>query len=468
VTAASADEVRSKLVGSFLEVSRPSVEALVHALGQKDGSKAPAASMVRVRDGRREEVVVPGSSFRLRTSVEYASPQVTLEEFQGILLARLLEVTATYLADHPTSPLGEAELREIARPLSDPPKGRVVPFLMNVDDIEPDRYSINPLRRSIIETKQSGRAVADVVTEGLRIDHAFVKKYHGSLVADSDVQETEAELARDPKSSYVDFVDRVKYGQLARLSAELDIDLAIPSFRMPLATLRGESRSGPLHRIISACHTDLDALTAVYRLFGREITHRKTLLPAVPHSPDGLASKRAAHGVVSFEGSSLHEVDVHFGPTPLYPNEVDRADVAVVEAEARLQVPAGRLAEYDFRETPASPQFAIYMIASPEDGAIWHGVGKYAGMQIVQSYTNFHRAFGAGELFPGVPLHRRPAPPQWDIVAGKMLLHPKVGNIDASIGCVPELPRHLMETTHLRVLTVPLAGAAAAEAKPAP
>ena len=140
-------------------------------------------------------------------------------------------------------------------------------------------------------------------------------------------------------------------------------------------------------------------------------------------------------------------------------------DVANVKAEARFPVPSERLIDYDFRETPASPQFAIYMVASPEDGAIWHGVGKYAAMQLIQSYTNFHRAVASGEAFPGLPVPHRPDPPQWDIVAGKMLAHPKFGNIDASVGCVEDLPKLLVEATHLRVLSVPAAVAATVTSK---
>jgi hypothetical protein len=459
---------RSTLVASFLKWSRPSVDALVQALGTKASSKDHPVPMSWLRDGRREPYQVPRGAFKLRTSVEYASPQVTLEELQGIVLSRLLEVSATYLSDHPSAEPGEADLRAMADRLAAPPGDRVVPFLMNVDDIEPDRYSVNPLRASIVASGQSGRAVAYVETEGLAVDPAFVGRYRGSLVSDRDVEEIEAELGRGPGTRYVDFVDRVKYGQLARLSAGLGIDLSIPSYRMPLETLAEESTTGPLHRIIGACHTDIATVSSIYHLFGREITRRKTLLPAVPHGPGHLASKRAVRGVLAVEGDRLKEVEVHYMPSPLYPNEIDHADVATVHAEARFQVPAERMAHYDFRETPASPQFAIYMVASPEDGAIWHGVGKYAAMQLIQSYTNLHRAFADGSVFQGIPLPHRPEPPQWDIVAGKMLAHPKSGNIDASVGCVPELARLLVEATHLRVLAVPRGNAAAAEPSPAP
>jgi len=451
---------RPTLLGNFLKGSRPSVDALVRAFESKADSKDPSVPMVRLRDGRREELQTPRGAFHLRTSVEYASPNVTLEELQGIVLARLLEVTATYLSEHHSADLGEADLQEMARRLEAPGGERVVPFLMNVDDIEPDRYSVNPLRASIVETGQSGRAVAFVETEGLRVDPAFLDRYRGSLVTDSDIREIEAELGRGPGTSYVDFVDRVKYAQLGRLSAQLGIDLALPSYRMPLETLQGESKTGVLHRIVSACHTDLATITSVYRLFGREITHRKTLMPSVPHGPGHLGSKRAVRGVLSFQGDHLKEIEVHYLPSPLYPNEIDHSDLASVKAEARFHVPSERMVDYDFRETPASPQFAIYMVASPEDGAIWHGVGKYAAMQLIQSYTNFHRAVAAGDAFRGIPLPHRPDPPQWDIVAGKMLCHPKFGNIDASVGCVPELPQLLVEATHLRVLGVPAVGAA--------
>ena len=39
--------------------------------------------------------------------------------------------------------------------LKKPPQGIVVPFLLNTDDVEPDRYSMNPLKHSLVESGQS-------------------------------------------------------------------------------------------------------------------------------------------------------------------------------------------------------------------------------------------------------------------------------------------------------------------------
>ena len=264
------------------------------------------------------------------------------------------------------------------------------------------------------------------------MDPAFLERYRGSLVSDSDVREIETELGRGPGRSYVDFVDRVKYCPARPpVHASSASTSRCPSYRMPLETLQGESKTGVLHRVVSACHTDLATITSVYRLFGREITHRKTLMPSVPHGPGHLGSKRAVRGVLSFQGDHLKEIEVHYLPSPLYPNEIDHSDLASVKAEARFHVPSERMVDYDFRETPASPQFAIYMVASPEDGAIWHGVGKYAAMQLVQSYTNFHRAVAAGDSVPGDPSPAPTRPPAVGHRGGEDALATRSsGNID--------------------------------------
>ena len=451
------EAIVSQLLTSFHTNSWPAVESLAEALRTRSARQRPPVPLFRFEGSRRNPVSVPGETFLLRTSVEYANPQVTLEELQGVLLARLLEVSAPFARDHPGQRPQPRDLAEMKTRLGAPPKEGVVPFVLNVDDIEPDRYSVNPLRASIVASGQSARAVAEVRTQGFSLDPGFVEKYRGKLIGDLDLRVIEEELGTVTDGSYVDFVDRVKYRQLAEASQTLGIDLGVPALRMPLATLTAESSSGLLHRMISATHRDVATLRELYGLFGREFGRRKTLLPAVPHAPDKAASKRLARGKIIVNEERVERVEVRYGSGPLYPNEVDPEDVAHAAAQAAFSLEPSRFQEYDFAVTPASPQFAIYMLASPEDGAIWHGVGKYAGVQIVESYSAFHRAGHAGQPFFGVAVDGPADPPQWDLVAEGMLVHPKWGNIDASVGCLDDLATVLPQHTHLRPLVLPVA-----------
>jgi hypothetical protein len=447
--------VARELLAAFHDSSWPSVEALVAARRSPHERSTARPALFYFHNGRREAVPIRRDQFLLRTSVEYANPQVTLEELQGIVLARLLAVSAEFAEAHADRRPVAADLPELARRLEERPRDRIVPFVLNVDDIEPDRYSVNPMRASIVRSGQSARAVADVRTEELSVDGEFVDRYRGKLVADRDVQAVRDELSSASTRSYLDLVDRVKYRQLEEASTLLGIDLAIPALRMPLTSLREGGASDALPTLVAAAHRDVPTLRQLYGLFGREFGRRKTTLPAVPHGPGGEASKRLVRGKVVVDGDRITDLEVRYQSGPLYPNEIDPADVARGEASAAFHVDPGRMQSYDFRTTPASPQFALYMLASPEDGAIWHGVGKYAGIQIVETYTAFHRASRATGRFLDVPVDCPADPPQFDLVAEGMLCHPEWKNIDASIACVESLPSLLPRHTRLRTLTLP-------------
>lgn len=450
----SGDALISRLIREFLRRSRASVDALAGEIAHPPLAARPDVDMFRFDGDLPVSVRVPGRAFFLRTSVEYANPQLTLEELEGVVVARLLEVTASFIADHRTGTIAPADVAEMGAALARPPAERVVPFLLNVDDIEADRYSINPLRTSILSSGQSGRAVDSVRGEGLRVDAAFMDRYSGSLVVGSDAEEIQAYLDRRPEGRYVDLVDAIKYVQLRRVSDAIGIDLTLPAIRMPLATLASETASGPLHRMVSAMHADRDSLARIYRLFGRDLDHDRTFLPVVPHAADGSASKRLARGRYRWDGPGVGRLNVRYSSGPLYPNEVAPSDVAIARADAETSVEWDELSSFEFRRTPASPQFALYMLLSPEDGAIWHGVGRFAGARIVQSYARLHRACATGEPFEEVHVSCRPDPLQWDLVAESMLRHPRFGNIDASVACVEpvELETSLPRSIGLRVL----------------
>ncbi len=443
------------LIETFFRDSRPAIDALAARVRSGEFGHPGEVPMFTFRDGHRSEVRVDQRAFLLRTSVEYANPQLTLEELQGIVISRLLEVTGTFVAHHPHLHLDAVDIHEMARTLETPPRGAVVPFLLNVDDIEADRYSINPLRKSIVESGQSAKAVTFVRSEGLHLDPEFLRKYSGSLVSPQDSGTIQARLEGDGTRRYVGLVDSVKYDQLQDASSALDMDLAIPALRMPLATLSSESTSGPLHRLISATHVSSSALDSVYRLLGRPVTPERTFLPVVPHAIDGTSSKRLAQGRYRPEGPHPDRLEVFYASRKLYPNEVDRRDVSRGEADNHVTVSWDDLARFDYRKTPASPQFALYMLASPENGAIWHGLGVYGGQRIVESYRALHHACAQGEPYAGLPVECRPDPLQLDLVASGMLRHPLYGNIDASISCHPDIARGLLRAMSLRVVPGP-------------
>jgi len=186
-----------------------------------------------------------------------------------------------------------------------------------------------------------------------------------------------------------------------------------------------------------------------------------TLL-TVPHSAKGFGSKRSARGRVYFDGSRLKSVKVDYRTTLLYPNAIDPSDVSVAQADDSFTVDGDKLVNYSFRETPSSPQFFLYSLASPENAVVWHGIGAFGASELLKSYTTTRVAVSSGQLFrqlvekfgvvSGVPL-------QFNLVPKFMWFHPVHRNIDASIGCVQSLKdladlgmrmEHLPEEQYIR------------------
>jgi hypothetical protein len=210
---------------------------------------------------------------------------------------------------------------------------------------------------------------------------------------------------------------------------------------MPLTTLQNEHVNGLLHHIIGETHQDFDSVRQAYECMGRSMTKRTTLL-TIPHSAKGYGSKRAARGRLYFNGSKLESVNVKYKDTLLYPNAMDEKDVSVAKCEDIFNVAVEKLANYNYAETPSSPQFFLYSMGSPEDAALWHGVGAFGAPQLLQSYTSVRSVCRNGQLVRGlkekysarveVPLHLNLAP-------NGVWVHPVHRNIDASIGCVENL-----------------------------
>jgi hypothetical protein len=450
------DELSRMLVETFLKSSwscciKPIVEKLTNWRTENAGRPV---SFFRFKNNQRINSTFEGNHFFLRSSVEYSNPQLTVEEVQGIVAARLLEVCGNYFHEKGLKEPDPVDVADICERLKKPPQGRIIAFLLNTDDIEPDRYSMNPLKRSLIESGQSAYPAATVRTDNLKVDEQFVTKYDGALISRVETEFIAAILA-DSNGSYLDFSDSIKYAQLEKLSGMFGIDLSLPAMRMPLETLRAENKGGLLHHIISETHKDFDSVKQAYDCMRRSITKRTTLL-TVPHSKLGYGSKRAARGKLHFNasGTELENVTVKYKPTRLYPNAIDPKDISLADANDSFIVTGEKLADYSFIETPSSPQFFLYALGSPENAALWHGVGAFAATQLLQSYASVRAVCREGRLVKRLQQYgvRPETPMQLNLSTDYMWVHPVHRNIDASIGTVEnlvDLARMGMKIEHL-------------------
>jgi len=432
------------LVTDFLKNSWQCVETIVKESvsfnERENGSKKKNVNLFYFRNGRRNDATLEGRRFFLRASVEYSNPQLTIEEVQGIIAARLLEACGNHFCSSGLHAVDSKDIDEICERLKKPADGLIIPFLLNTDDIEPDRYSMNPLKESIVKSGQSAFPSASVTTQGLEIDQRFAQKYQGSLICRKDIEQVTCHL-KACGNSYMDMVDAVKYEQMENLSESFGIDLGLYTMRMPLATMKKETPDRLLHHIISEMHKDYEAIERVYNCIGRSMKSRTTLL-TIPHSRKGYGSKRAAKGKIYFTGTKLKNVKVNYATTPLYPNAIDPADVSIAEADDHFIVEGDKLVNYDFSETPSSPQFFLYILASPENAALWHGIGAFGASQLVKSYVTVRLACNRGALVKNLKETYGIAaeiPLQFNLVPDYMWSHPVHRNIDASIGCVENL-----------------------------
>jgi hypothetical protein len=430
------------LLKDFLESSWPCVTAIVERLSRfkEEEMKRKPVSIFRFKNGQKITQNIEGNRFFLRSSVEYSNPQLTLEEVQGITGARLLEVCGNHFYNYGLHEPDANDLAEMCEALKKPSEGYIIPFLLNTDDIEPDRYSMNPLKESVVASGQSAFPVAYVETDDLSIDKKFVNKYDGNLICRHETDIIKRQL-ENFKSSYVDFVDSVKYEQLKRVSETFGMDLGIYALRMPIATLQKEKKADLLHHIISEIHRDYDSISRAYNCMRRSMTKRKTLL-TVPHSKKGYGSKRAARGKLHFEGNKLKSVSVKYHTTRLYPNEIDPDDVSVAKADDSFTVSGEQLSDYSFQETPSSPQFFLYSLGSPENAVLWHGIGAFAAPKLLQSYMAVRGSCRRGEIIRDLRQKYglcTEVPSQFNLVPDFMWVHPVHRNIDASTGCVGDL-----------------------------
>lgn len=429
-----------QIVDDFLTESMSCVTALVRELHSFRGDAERRIHLFYIENNRMKDVLLGGEHFFVRSSVEYSNPQLTVEEVQGIIAARLLEVCGNYFASQGLREIERKDVDEICERLSKPPLGRIVSFLLNTDDVEPDRYSMNPLKKSILESGQSAFPAAAVTTGTLKIDQRFLEKYEGTLISRDETNRIEGHLETSD-DSYMDMVDAVKYEHLEELSEVFGIDLCLPAMRMPLTVLDQEPTKGALHALIRESHRDYEAIERVYRCMGRSMKKKTTLL-TVPHSEKGYASKRAARGKISFDNMKLKSVRVTYRTTLLYPNAIDPKDISVAQAEDRFIVDGETFRNYEYSTCPSSPQFILYSLHSPEDAVIWHGIGAFGSSQLVKSYTTTRVASVKKLIFKDLQEKHRitlKIPLQFNLLPKNMWAHPLHDNIDASIGCVDNL-----------------------------
>jgi hypothetical protein len=426
------------LVEDFLKSSWSSIETLVKELPKFKDEKRHAFTFFHFRHGQKEEITVDGEHFFLRGSVEYSNPQLTVEDVQGIIATRLLEACGNYFSQYGLHPFDSRDIDMICETLKKSPSGEFIfPFLLNTDETEPDRYSMNPLKESILTSGQSAFPSASVKTEQLKIDANFATKYEGSLICKEEI-EVITHYLETCKNSYTDMSDAVKYDQLEKLSTIFGMNLCLAAVRLPLSAMQKETTDGLIHYIIREIHKDYQAVERAYNCMGRSMKNRTTLL-TVPHSTKGYGSKRAVRGKIYFDGTKLKSAKVTYQPTPLYPNAIDPQDVSIAQAEDNFIVEGDKFVNYNFKETPSSPQFFLYSLASPENGALWHGIGAFGAAQLLGSYTSIRQACARNAMIKdlkekyGVSLK---APLQFNLAPQHMWVHPVHRNIDASIGCV--------------------------------
>ena len=437
-----ADDVCQTLVKDFLKSSWQSVEAVVEKVkGFKEAeTRRKSVSMFLFKNDQKVNRSFDDGWFFLRGSVEYSNPQLTLEEVQGIIGARMLATCGNYFSSYGLHEPDATDIGELCEALKKPSEGPIISFLLNTDDIEPDRYSMNPLKESIVASGQSAFPVAYVRTENLQVDQQFVDKYAGNLICPSEVELINRKL-ESSKGSYVDFVDSMKYAQLEVASETFGVDLGVCAMRMPITTLQAETNDDLLHYIIREVHRDYESISQAYNCMRRSITKRKTLL-TVPHSKKGYGSKRAARGKLHFEGSKLKSVTVKYRTTRLYPNEIDPRDVSIAKGEDSFSVPGEELADYSFSETPSSPQFFLYSLGSPENVVLWHGIGAFAAPKLLQSYVSVRESCRVGQPIRNLQQKygvQTDVPLQLNLVPEHMWIHSVHRNIDASIECVEKL-----------------------------
>ncbi|MEM3641971.1 MAG: hypothetical protein QXH37_08640 [Candidatus Bathyarchaeia archaeon] len=96
----SSQNLAETILEDFLKNSRPCIEMIVKELSKFEAKEERKFSFYYFKNEKKYETQLSGAHFFLRSSVEYSNPQLTVEEVQGIIAARLLEVCGNYFHQH--------------------------------------------------------------------------------------------------------------------------------------------------------------------------------------------------------------------------------------------------------------------------------------------------------------------------------------------------------------------------------
>src|SRR5665647_1763140 len=134
------------LLEDFLKSSFSTVKVLVEGAAAAKGKNSNRkVTLFRYVNDKKVSFPFSDERFYLRGSVEYTNPQLTVEEVQGLVGTRLLETCANYFYERGLHGPDDGDVVALAELLKKPTQGYIVPFLLNTDDVEADRYSMNPV-----------------------------------------------------------------------------------------------------------------------------------------------------------------------------------------------------------------------------------------------------------------------------------------------------------------------------------
>ncbi len=117
------DDLCKSILLDFFKYSWDSLASLVRNLESFDRDFRKPVSLFWFVKGRRIDSTFSGNHFFLRGSTEYSNPQLTVEEVQGMIAARLLEVCGNYFHDNGLREPEAGDVVQLCEALKKPPEG---------------------------------------------------------------------------------------------------------------------------------------------------------------------------------------------------------------------------------------------------------------------------------------------------------------------------------------------------------
>ena len=102
-----------RILEGFLETSMVVVEKIVGELDKFKREKGRKIRLFYFKDNKMRKIEFHGEQFFLRSSVEYSNPQLTVEEVQGIIAARLIEVCGNYFDVYDSKKVTKGDVKEL-------------------------------------------------------------------------------------------------------------------------------------------------------------------------------------------------------------------------------------------------------------------------------------------------------------------------------------------------------------------